>query len=93
MRDDVLSKAIKEIVRISKRYILVMEYPLALKEDDYPAIVRKDIELLFRYKGDEMFWYREYSHRFPSTCKQISNGELGPDVGFDEAYHWWLFEK
>lgn len=89
---DTLRNIIKEILRVSKRYALILEYPLAIDEEDYPKEVWKEIELLFRLREVNMFWYRQYDHRFPG-CKLLSEGKVDREVGFDTAYYWWLFEK
>jgi pseudaminic acid biosynthesis-associated methylase len=78
-----LSTALAEIYRVSKRYILAIEY-FAEKET------------VIDYRGhNDLLWKRDfrkhYQAQFPSLILTRS-GYWGPDEGFDRA-NWWLFEK
>jgi pseudaminic acid biosynthesis-associated methylase len=78
-----LPMALKEIYRISKCYILVIEY--YAKE-----------ETAINYHGyDDLLWKRDflkhYKSQFPDLTL-IRSGYWGSGDGFDRT-HWWLLEK
>jgi pseudaminic acid biosynthesis-associated methylase len=78
-----LPVAMAEIYRVSKRYILAIEY-FAEEETVIP------------YRGhDELLWKRDfckhYRTNFPDL-KLLRDGFWGPEHGFDRT-NWWLFEK
>ncbi|MER3422658.1 MAG: hypothetical protein C4293_04925 [Nitrospiraceae bacterium] len=78
-----LPAALAEIVRVSKRYILAIEY-FAEEETAIP------------YRGyDNLLWKRNflkhYQRQFPELCL-VRSGYWGPEHGFDGT-HWWLLEK
>lgn len=78
-----LSIALSEIYRVSKRYILAIEY---FAED----------EIAIPYHGhDNLLWKRNflkhYQTQFPDL-DLIRSGYWGPEDGFDRV-HWWLLEK
>ncbi|MEA3210636.1 MAG: hypothetical protein QOE70_3693 [Chthoniobacter sp.] len=80
---DDLPKALTEIHRVSRRYLLALEY-FAEEETEIP------------YRGHtDLLWKRDflkhYLTLFPDL-KQVRSGYFGPEEGFDRQ-HWWLLEK
>ena len=78
-----LPTALAEIYRVSKRYILAIEY---FAEE----------ETVIHYRGhDDLLWKRDflkhYRTQFPDLTL-IRSGYWGPEHGFDRT-HWWLLEK
>jgi pseudaminic acid biosynthesis-associated methylase len=78
-----LPKALREIYRVSKQYILAIEY-------------WAPEETTIHYRGyDNLLWKRDflshYKNQFPGLTL-IRSGYWGPEDGFDRC-HWWLFEK
>ena len=78
-----LPTVLAEIYRVSKRYILAIEY---FAEE----------ETVIHYRGrDDLLWKRDflkhYQTQFPDLTL-IRSGYWGPEDGFDRC-HWWLFEK
>jgi len=78
-----LPKALMEIYRVSRRYILAIEY-------------WAEKEIPIRYHGyDNLLWKRDfpayYQNQFPELTL-TRNGYWGDEHGFDRC-HWWLFEK
>lgn len=86
-------KVIEELIRVSKRYILVIEYPMIIEllDEDKRVIIGDewDIEAILRYKGFPAYWAREYKGKFPD-CLCIRDGGLGE---FSVISYYWLFEK
>ena len=82
-----LFKAISELIRVSKRYILAIEYMATQENNPYWMV-----EVLLRFKGVPVYWARNYSGMFPK-CRCIGEGLLSKDLGFDDISYWWLFEK
>lgn len=83
---DNLPAALREIHRVSRRYILAVEY-------------FAETETSVSYRGhDNLLWKRDfrahYQAEFPDLAV-IREGAWGPECGFDKAEltHWWLFEK
>lgn len=76
---DHLNAALRELIRVSRRYLLAIEYA-ADEDTEVP------------YRGlDDMLWKRDYGHHYTQAgVTQIATG-AGPK-GFDGAT-WWLFEK
>lgn len=78
-----LSLAMSEIYRVSRRYILSIEY---YAEEETPI----------HYRGhDELLWKRDFLHHFRtqfSDLTLVNSGYWGPEDGFDNT-HWWLLEK
>ncbi len=80
---DALGTALQEIYRVSRRYILAVEY------------FAKD-ETVIPYRGHEdLLWKRDflahYQSRFPDLGL-IDQGFWGPGEAIDHA-NWWLLEK
>lgn len=78
-----LPEALDEIYRVSRQYILAIEY-FAEKETS------------ISYRGhDNLLWKRNflkhYQTQFPNI-KLLRSGYWGPEYDFDKT-HWWLFEK
>lgn len=78
-----LPVALSEIYRVTKRYILAIEY---FAEE----------ETIIQYRGhDDLLWKRDflkhYQTQFPDLTL-IRSGYWEPEDGFDRA-HWWLLEK
>jgi len=75
--------ALREIHRVSKRYILSIEY-------------YSDEEEKIEYRGEEeMLWKRDFCSYFKSQfpgLPLIRKGYWGPENGFDRC-HWWLLKK
>jgi pseudaminic acid biosynthesis-associated methylase len=80
---DQLAKAIQEIARVSRRYILVAEY-------------YSEADTAIEYRGrDDLLWKRDFQKHYQSTVanlKLVRNGYWGAEEGFDRT-HWWFFEK
>lgn len=78
-----LPTALSEIYRVSRRYILAIEY---FAEE----------ETVIHYRGyDNLLWKRDflkhYCSEFPGLTL-LRSGYWGPEDGFDRT-HWWLLEK
>jgi len=78
-----LAAVLAEIHRVSKRYILAVEY---FAEE----------ETLISYRGhDDLLWKRDflkhYQGQFPDLAL-VHSGCWGSEDGFDRS-HWWLLEK
>lgn len=78
-----LPAALAELHRVSRRYILCIEY---FAEEETPVT----------YRGQEgLLWKRDFlgcfQVQFPGI-ELIRHGYWGPDSGFDRT-HWWLMEK
>ncbi len=78
-----LLKALSEIYRVSKRYILAVEY---FAEKETAVTYRGHKNLL--WKRD---FYKHYITQFPDLTL-LRKGYWGPEDGFDRT-HWWLLEK
>lgn len=78
-----LDGALREIYRVSRRYILGLEYFSAE-------------ETAVEYRGRwDLLWKRDflahYERQF-SALRLLRHGYWGPEEGFDRT-HWWLLEK
>lgn len=78
-----LPRALDQIYRVSRRYILCAEY-------------FAEVETAIEYRGKmDLLWKRDfrqhYLSRFPDLAV-VSEGYWEHDSGFDRT-HWWLFEK
>lgn len=78
-----LMDAIDELYRVSKNYILAIEY-CAVKETT------------ITYRGNnELLWKRNFKKHFLDRYPKleiIKEGYLDKEDGFDRT-HWWLFKK
>jgi pseudaminic acid biosynthesis-associated methylase len=78
-----LSTALNEIYRVSKRYILAIEY-------------FAERETTIHYRGhDDLLWKRNFLEHYQTQFPDLSllrSGYWGPEDGFDRT-HWWLLEK
>ena len=78
---DSLHAAILELARVSRRYVLAVEYP-AEQDQEVP------------YRGlTGMLWKRDYGAHYRETVPEsrlVSKGDLG--ASWDDA-RWWLLEK
>jgi pseudaminic acid biosynthesis-associated methylase len=78
-----LPVAMQEICRVSRRYVLAIEY-YAQEETVIP------------YRGrTDLLWKRDFLQHYRQQCPRLSlirSGYWGPDVGFDRT-HWWVMEK
>lgn len=78
-----LPQALTEICRVSRRYVLAVEY---FSEEEM-AIV---------YRGHEsLLWKRNFLRHYQDQCPGwtlIRNGYWGPEDGFDRV-HWCLLER
>lgn len=78
-----INKAIDEIYRVSKKYILSIEY-------------YSEEEEKIEYRGEEdMLWKRDFCRLYKSRFQNLSimrKGYWGPEDGFDRC-HWWLLKK
>jgi len=78
-----LPLALSEIYRVSKRYILAIEY-------------FAQEETVVHYRGhDNLLWKRDFLQHYRSQFPDLTlirSGYWGPEDGFDRA-HWWLLEK
>jgi hypothetical protein len=72
-----------EIYRVSKRYVLAIEY---VAEE----------ETVIQYRShDNLLWKRNFLAHYRSQFSDlmlIRNGHWGPECGFDRT-HWWLLEN
>lgn len=78
-----LPAALKELHRVSRRYLLAIEY-------------YAERETVIPYRGrNDLLWKRDfrgaYLAQFPGLGV-VESGYWAPEQGFDRA-HWWLFEK
>jgi pseudaminic acid biosynthesis-associated methylase len=78
-----LPAALAEIHRVSRRYIVALEY-FAEEETSIP------------YRGrDDLLWKRNflkhYEEQFPELVL-VRSGYFGAEQGFDRT-HWWVLEK
>lgn len=78
-----LSSALNELYRVSRRYILSIEY---YAEAEQEVAYRDRDAMLWKRPFDEV-----YRTAFPSLGLVRSGYVAEPD-GFDRS-HWWLFEK
>ena len=80
---DNLAAACKDICRVSKRYVLSMEY-----FSDQPREVK--------YRGnDGLLWTRDYGQFWLDTCpelRMVDSGFFSRQQWIDAA-NWWLMEK
>ena len=78
-----LPVAMREIARVSRRYILCIEY-FATEETPIP------------YRGhDDLLWKRDFLSHYQKNVpgvKVIRSGYWDAKDGFDRS-HWWLLEK
>ena len=78
-----LPAALAEMVRVSRRYLLSIEY---FAEEETPVT----------YRGQEgLLWKRDFLGSFQAQFPDIRllrQGYWGPESGFDRT-HWWLMEK
>jgi ubiquinone/menaquinone biosynthesis C-methylase UbiE len=81
--EDSLGQVMDEIVRVSRRYVLAVEYFAPQTE-----------EVKYRDQRGALFkrdYGRLYAERFPELTL-LGHGFLGKDDGWDDV-DWWLFEK
>jgi len=75
--------AMKEIARVSRRYILAVEY---FAEE----------ETTIHYRGsDDLLWKRNFLRHYEKNVpglRVLRNGYWAPDSPINDA-NWWLFEK
>ncbi len=80
---DSLHAAMRELARVSGRYLLAVEY-FAEQETTIP------------YRGhNDLLWKRDFLFHFQQCLPGLSllrKGYWGPEDGFDRD-HWWLFEQ
>ncbi|MGH9775332.1 MAG: pseudaminic acid biosynthesis-associated methylase [Candidatus Acidiferrales bacterium] len=78
-----LPAAIQELARVSRRYLLAIEY---FAEE----------ETAISYRGhDNLLWKRDFLRHFKECLPNFSlmrSGHWDLKDGFDRS-HWWLFEK
>lgn len=81
--EDALEQAMRELVRVSRRYVLAMEYYAPEREEvpyrDQPGSLHRD----------------DYGKRLLMTCpelKPVGFGFAGTELGFDRTT-WWMFAK
>lgn len=78
-----LATAMKEICRVSRRYVLAIEY-------------FADEETAVPYRGRaDLLWKRDFLKHYHAHCPEfelVRSGFWGPEFGFDRT-HWWLLEK
>ncbi|MDD5145730.1 MAG: methyltransferase domain-containing protein [Candidatus Pacebacteria bacterium] len=78
-----LPKAINEIYRVSKKYILAIEY-------------FSPENTTIHYRGhNDLLWKRDFKKYFlkqKPNLKYLGGGHLEKEDGFDNC-NWWLFEK
>jgi pseudaminic acid biosynthesis-associated methylase len=78
-----LPTVLVEIYRVSKRYMLAIEY---FAEE----------ETAIHYRGhDDLLWKRNFLKHYQTWFPDLTlirSGYWGPEDGFDRC-HWWLLEK
>jgi len=78
-----LPAALTEICRVSRRYVLSVEY-------------FAERETVIQYRGhDDLLWKRNFLQHYLTQCPELvltRNGYWEPEHGFDRA-HWWLLER
>jgi pseudaminic acid biosynthesis-associated methylase len=78
-----LPLAMREIARVSRSYILCIEY---FATEETPIT----------YRGrDDLLWKRDFLaqyHQAVPGLTLLKSGYWGPEDGFDRS-HWWLLEK
>ncbi|MGO9120330.1 MAG: pseudaminic acid biosynthesis-associated methylase [Desulfomonilaceae bacterium] len=78
-----LAAVLKEIYRVSRKYILSIEY---FAEE----------ETVIHYRGhDDLLWKRNFPEHYRSqfpALRLLKSGYWDSDNGFDRS-HWWLWEK
>jgi len=78
-----LPLALTEICRVSRRYVLAIEY---FSEE----------ETVIPYRGHtDLLWKRNFLEHYRAHCPELAlnrSGYWGPESGFDQT-HWWLLEK
>lgn len=83
VRAEDLEAAMRELCRVSARYLLSIEYPA-------------DRETVIHYRGhDDLLWKRDFLKHYRAALPQlrlVSSGEVGEADGFDTC-RWWLLEK
>ena len=75
-------KIVREMSRVSKKYLLFMEYFNKVDEE-------------IEYRGETgLLWKRNWPEHFKAwgLGKQISCGFAGKHQGFDDV-HWWVYKK
>ena len=77
-----LNKTLRQIYRLSRRYILAIEY-------------YAEQETMIPYRGlDNMLWKRDYERHYlkVTNVRTIRSGFWSKAEGFDDC-HWWLMEQ
>jgi hypothetical protein len=80
---DDLPRALAQIHRVSRRYILCAEY-----------FAETLTEIVYRGQND-LLWKRNFKEDYLNQFADLAvirEGYWDVDAGFDRA-HWWLFEK
>jgi len=80
-----LATAIREVYRVSKRFVLAIEYPA-------------DEEIVVPYRGnDDMLWKRDFQKEFTTVCPDLQlmkHWSWGTkEKPFYDRVDGWLFEK
>jgi pseudaminic acid biosynthesis-associated methylase len=81
---DTLADAMREIARVSRRYILASEY-----------FAEQDTEIEYRGRPGLMWkcdFLKHYQEAVPGLAL-VRNGRWGVEDGFSGTAHWWLLEK
>lgn len=78
-----LPRALAEIYRVSRRYVLAMEY---FAEEETPIPYQGRTDLLWKRN-----FFAQYQTQFPDL-RLVREGFYGKDRGFDRTT-WWLLEK
>jgi len=84
VESDYLPRAISEIARVTKKYVLTIEY--------YSG--RESLEYIVRNYGIEDICFRDYTHSFPNL---LEHGIIKDNLRFGDfdktgRLAWWLFE-
>lgn len=82
---DALPQAMREIVRVSKRYVLCSEY-----------FSHTPVEI--RYRGESgLLWKRDFGKTYLETCPNLRVVQYGfiwqTEFPHFDNLNWWLFEK
>lgn len=81
--DERLGEAIREIARVTRKYVLAIEY-----------FSEHDTEIAYR-NNHELLWKRDFLRHYQESLPNLSlvnSGYLDSTEGFDRC-HWWLLEK
>jgi pseudaminic acid biosynthesis-associated methylase len=80
---DRLARALSELDRVSRRYVLCVEY-----------YAPEETEVVYQDRVG-MLWKRDFEAEFAKHLPELAlvrSGYVGEEAGFDHS-HWWMFER